>query len=412
VPEQQGLVEFGGNKTFLSGGNIAWHSFARDIGPAEDHPKVETFERIFESVEEHGGNTLRLWLHTNGAHTPAWDGSTVTGPGENTIPDLRKLLDAAEQSDIGLILCLWSFDMLRKSYGQEVTDRSYELLTERSKTESYIDNALIPMVDAVGGHPALTAFEIFNEPEMMSEKFGWSKIRQVSMDDIQRFINQTAGAIHRTEPEAKVTVGAWSFTSLTDESIFGFMMRRSSLDRRRPTGRTIERIQMHFSRGPRPKLSKEGAYSFYRASGNWRWWANNYYRDDRLKEAGGDPKGTLDFYSVHYYEWAETHNSPFHNEVGEWELDKPVVVGEFFMGPSHGNGDSDPGEIYGVDWKNLYGRLARKGYGGALGWQWYDWHVDNPKLDKNWPRALDNMERLEAAYPDLVSVELGLQSAE
>jgi len=28
---------------------------------------------------------MRLWLHTNGAHTPAWNGFTVTGPGVNTI---------------------------------------------------------------------------------------------------------------------------------------------------------------------------------------------------------------------------------------------------------------------------------------------------------------------------------------
>ena len=209
-----GRIRFHEQDLWLNGGNVAWIRFARDIGPGET--RLDLFEQMFRELRENGGNTFRLWLHTNGANTPEWRESTVVGPGAGAIDDLRAILDLAHQNDIGLILCLWSFDMLRIRFGPEVTDRNYALLTEEDKLQAYIENALIPMVRELKGHPAILAWEIFNEPEGMSNEFGWPFNRHVPMSDIQRFINRTAGAIKRTDPDVQVTNGSWSFRAASD----------------------------------------------------------------------------------------------------------------------------------------------------------------------------------------------------
>jgi hypothetical protein len=261
-------------------------------------------------METRGGNCMRLWLHTNGSNTPAWSGNTVTGPGSGTVTDLKNILDKAYERRIGMVLCLWSFDMLRTSYGSTITNRANAILTNPTNRLSYINNSLIPMVQALAGHPAIVGWEIFNEPEGMSNEFGWTFTQHVPMSNIQAFVNLCAGAIHRTDPSAKVTNGAWSFYSTSDV----------------------------------------GAGNF------------NYYRDDRLIAAGGDPDGTLDFYTVHYYDWAGTVRSPFHRPASYWGLTKPLVVAEFYPGPPDCvNCGSSP-----------YETLYSLGYAGALAWSWTD----------------------------------------
>jgi hypothetical protein len=86
----------------------------------------------------------------------------------------------------------------------------------------------------------------------------------------------------------------------------------------------------------------------------------NYYRDDRLIAAGGDPLGVLDFYTVHYYDWAGTALSPFFHPFGHWALTKPLVVAEFLLDDS-----------FGIRYNALYQALYASGYAGALSWQWY-----------------------------------------
>ncbi len=307
--QAQNRIPFNGQDLFLSGANLAWQNFANDIGPNASTPDTNHFASVFNQIRTNGGNSLRLWLHTSGQYTPAWSGSTVTGPGNGTIADLQKILDLAWERKVGVILCLWSFDMLRTNNGLTITGRSRDILTNATYRQSYITNSLVPMVQALKGHPAIIAWEIFNEPEGMSDEFGWSDIYHVPMASIQAFINQCAGTIHRVDTNAKVSNGSWSFYATTDVG-----------------------------------------------SGNF-----NYYTDARLIAAGGDPDGHLDFYMVHYYDWAGTARSPFQHPASYWGLTKPLVVAEFYPPPDCVNCGSD-------SYENLY----QNGYAGALTWSWTD----------------------------------------
>ncbi|CAN5211289.1 hypothetical protein BH23BAC3_BH23BAC3_11070 [soil metagenome] len=348
-------VPIGNEEKFASGGNIAWINFARDIGPGET--RLDLFREMFEEVNQNGGNMMRIWLHTNGTSTPEFDGMDVVGPGAGAISDLRDILDAAYFYDVSLMLCLWSFDMLQAGQmNDQQLQRNRGLLTDNDRLQTYIDNSLIPMVDSLHGHPAIASWEIFNEPEGMSSQFGWTPSR-VDMSDIQNFINRTAGAIKRTAPDAFVTNGSWNIRASSDIGNF-----------------------------------------------------TNYYRDDRLIAAGTDEDGVLDYYTVHYYKHFPQSQSPFHNDASHWELDKPIIIAEFYL--SDPRQDGDPDNIYGVHWSDLYETLYDRGYSGALGWQWFDWWAERTDMSGvdgtlSWPRMLENMSTMKDLYPDdvLISFE-------
>jgi len=357
---QTNRIKYNNQELFLSGANLAWLSFANDLG--RGFRDSTTFGDILLQMHDHGGNALRWWLHTNGTVTPAFhDTGLVIGPGASTIQDLKKALDIAWEREIGLKLCLWSFDMLRSSNSEVVKNRNRKLLTDTTYTRAYINNCLIPMVDSLKRHPAIIAWEIFNEPEGMSDEFGWPDIQHVPMSAIQRFVNLCAGAIHRADSTALVTNGTWSFKALTNVSegalskvapasspLTAAELQRAAalLKQKYGSSLTTDEIILHVQR--------------VAALAN-----HNYYSDSELIAAGGDADGILNFFSVHYYAGINPSNpasiSPFRHATTDWQLDKPIVVAEFAM--------QDTSMVLKA---YQYETLYQSGYAGALAWSWTD----------------------------------------
>jgi F5/8 type C domain/Secretion system C-terminal sorting domain len=367
INAQNDRVKFNNQEIFMSGSNVAWVNFAGDIGPGSTN--FARFGEIFAEVRADGGNSMRFWLHTNGTVTPEFnDSGMVIGPGTGAISDLKQILDSAWAHHVGLLLCLWSHDMLVTSLSPAVLNRNKKLLTDTTAIRAYINNALVPMVDGVKGHPAIIAWEIFHEPEGFTEIGNWADRAHVTEFDVERFVNLTAGAIHRTDPTAQVTNGTWGLTAQTDVNTPAKALTKAgfynSLTEEQKTGMEKEYEAVHGSYLP----AKEIINRYYSPNAV----NTNFYRDDRLINAGGDPDGTLDFYTVHYYSWAGTGLSPFHHPFSTWNLNKPLVIAEFFME-----------DAFGVPYQDLYEKLYSTGYAGALSWSWLGdtQNNDNAKND-------------------------------
>ena len=378
----QSRITYNERQLFLSGSNIAWVNFARDIGDTVTN--YVAFRSVFDSVSANHGNALRWWLHTTGHYSPSFDTTgKANGPGTFTITQLQTVLDDAWQRKVGLILCLWSFDMLRSTNPDSIKYRNKLMLNDTTYLNAYINNALIPIVNALKEHPAIIAWEVFNEAEGMSLEYGWSDLTSadIPMENIQRFVNKVAGAIHRTDSKSQVTTGAWCFKVLTDVAPLG---KHPSIESTLKSMSVEEKAQIErdFSAKYHFNLTVEEILTRFQVTVQDK----NYYRDDRLIAIGGDPLGTLDFYSVHYYTWGGTALSPFHHHYSYWQLDKPIVVAEFFLE-----------NTFGVPIRLMYRNLFDNGYAGALTWQWYS-------VTEQRDRTREAMNDLFLLHPDDLDV--------
>lgn len=274
------------------------------------------------SISGSGGNSLRIWLHVEGDNTPAYDSNGfVTGPDRTgtMINDMKAFLDYAQTKNIVVIFALWNGAYLNNQ-------NTINLMWDESKLQTYINNALKPMVNALGNHPALGAWEIMNEPEgsvlnnqansnpcfdttvLANTGAGWTG-KSIPMQNILKFVNWQAQAIKESNSGALVTVGSWS---------------------------------------EHPQTS---AYAQSR----------NYYTDACLTAAGGKPLGKLDFYQMHTYanggNW--NPNAPFKVSAGSYGLDKPLVIGEYASVCAGGESI-----------QQLYQYAYNNGYSGAWAWQY------------------------------------------
>jgi mannan endo-1,4-beta-mannosidase len=316
-------IMWNGQSVFLNGINQAWVNYGMDFGNGNSAQVWSQQMSYLDRLQAAGGNSIRYWLFVEGQNIPQFNGQGyVTAPDNtgNLINDATNYVREASKRGIVVIFCLWNAAVM--SNPNEVN-----LFWDTGKLQSFIDTALVPLVTALQNEPGLGAWEILNEPEaavstagdpnpcfdgskLAGSGAGWAGAN-IPMKNILQFINLQADAIKRAVPSALVTVGSWSERAITDN--YGY---------------------------------------------------TNYYKDSCLIAAGGKTSGVLDFYQVHSYSWNGNFGqyAPFKVNAASYNLNKPLVLGEFSedLGDGHGGG--------GMTSVQLSQYAANNGYVGGWGW--------------------------------------------
>ncbi len=359
------IPRFGG-RWFLLGANVPWLNggFSADFGTVEEWGQhtynSDDTRAMFRTLRQHGANTVRWWLFADGRGAPEFDstsGGAVTGLDANFLPSLASAIQIAAEEDIYLILNLWSFDMLYAdsdpSGRGEHAGGHRDLIIDATKRASFINNALLPMLRypvgtsgyTIGTHPHVLAWDIVNEPEFgINEPPHFSSSAEVaqpvSLAQMQRFIAEIAGVIHRNSNQL-TTVGSASM--------------------------------------------KWNSTTALGAGGN-------FWNDAALTPY--DPQGYLDFYQIHYYGWMNGDErywsfSPVFNDWFEAGFDKPTVIGE---APANGVGTNRTPV-------QLLSDLHANCYAGV--WLWSYSGVDD---NGRWADASDAVQTLARTVPTEVRI--------
>ncbi|ESO83347.1 hypothetical protein LOTGIDRAFT_204833 [Lottia gigantea] len=306
-----------GKRVFLSGINLAWIHYGWEYGNGNFQRSKPEMERYMKELHDAGGNSMRVWVFFAGESVPIFSqtGHVTKLDNKNTfISDFKEMTAIARKYDILLFPCLWN-----AAKSDQYTQRLAGIIYDETKLNSFIDNALVPLVTALKDDPAIGGWDLMNEPEGLANTQhteaepcfssikgvgGWAK----SMFPFRlygRFFNWAAAAIKKADPKALVTIGT------------NVMINTDQMGRR------------------------------------------NYFSDHCLIKAGGKKEGTLDFYQWHSYTWQGHFNSlsPFKHSASEYKLDKPLVIGEFSAKASEGMSSTQ-----------MYHYSYNHGYQGA--WIW------------------------------------------
>lgn len=315
-------LQYNGKKIFFSGTNLAWADYNSDVG---DSPLNENaWRKAVEGTRAAGGNSIRWWLFNNMSQSPAINTTThlVSGLKENTINNMKKALDIAEEYGVMVSMCLFSHNLMEPNQwgiyaGDKLDFEANQKLFNDDGTKAFIDNALIPVVKAIGNHKALMSWEVFNEPEGMTTECGGWTAQKMELAKIQKFTNKVAAAIHTVAPELLVSTGS---------------------------------VNIQYQK---------------------------HWNDTALIKAGDEQNGTLDFFQTHYYPYYQADAvSPFMNTAAQMAASygydsKPMIIGEF---PASGwSGDTYTSSMAAkteISTEECYRKAFDGGYAGALAWQY------------------------------------------
>ena len=199
-----------GKDIFLNGINVAWGiapAFCADVNYLDptcssyDCTKDSAyFEQMFAEIQQNGGNSVRWWLHGDGNAVPVinsnYSDRIVDSITSTQINSIKLVLELGSKYGILVNLCIWSFDMVNDNGYGPAYGLWNKIVTDDTHKDSYINNWLKPLVSSVKDHNNLLSFEVFNEPEGMIDKWGWTNCQagsidcaKVSISQAQRFAN-------------------------------------------------------------------------------------------------------------------------------------------------------------------------------------------------------------------------------
>lgn len=162
--------------TFLEGVNLPWLSCGNDFGGNAWHPEgglsapggSDRLRPLFEALQRDGITCLRWWLFADGRSGFRCDAAgRPLGLDDRVFPDLDLALDLAAAHGLRIIPVCFDFLLCgpgERSGAVQMGGRS-AWLRNPEQWLALETRVLKPLFARYGRHPALLAWDLFNEPE-------------------------------------------------------------------------------------------------------------------------------------------------------------------------------------------------------------------------------------------------------
>eukprot|EP00937_MAST-01D_sp_MAST-1D-sp2_P004792 g4792.t1 len=297
--------EYAGKRVFLSGANQPWLNYGSDFGNNQTNGVACALQEAVANVSAAGGNTVRMWLFVEGDSIPQLDAASgqavAPDAAGSLVSDMRKYARYAASRDVFIVFCLWNGAVLRNNV-------TIGLITEEAggdKLRSLTTNVIGPMVSALKGEPNIV-WELMNEP------CGSLKLTA-----------DAAQPCYDTQAVLQNTGAGWAGHTYTMQQLLRFLAAQA---------------------------------------------AAIHAADSAALQGGGGGSGgnaKLDFFQVHAYPKGAPGSaalngsapfSPFARHAADYQLGKPVVIGEFGASKA------------GCPSSRMFEWAYEKGYAGV--WEW------------------------------------------
>lgn len=294
----------GDKELWLNGVNAPWDKW-NDFGGGFN---FEFWQDHFQKLHNSGVNAARIWIICNGdvgmaiSADGTFDGATTAH-----WEDLDNLFYLAEQYQIYIMATVQSFDNFKDQNQNYQAWRT--LIQDSDKTDMFVDNYIVPLVQRYGKSDYFWSVDLCNEPDWIVENEECGKLDWLYLE---QYYAKAAAAIHANS-DVLVTVG------------MGMIKYNSD--------------------------SQQG----------------NKISDSELQDVLSGDKydkslAYVDFYSTHWYTWMQgMWGYPFSESPTDFGLDgiKPCVIGECPAVAS----DSD------FDITSAYEDAYNNGWNGVFAWK-------------------------------------------
>jgi len=176
APVSDSAPDFGPNR-FLLGANLPWIRYGLDIGASPATPEgglhadaeaASLLDEALGRLRSDGVEQARVFLFCDGrAGLRFHPDGTPQGLDASVFSDVDVLLAAAERHRIGLLLVLFDAGLVAppSSIDGVRCGGHADALAEPAKREALLEQVVEPLLRRYATHPAIDAWDIFDEPE-------------------------------------------------------------------------------------------------------------------------------------------------------------------------------------------------------------------------------------------------------
>ena len=206
------LLPVGGKRQPVHGMNLAWLNgqYDHDFGFNALHPdwgcgfSERDLDRYFADMARMRVNVCRIWVFESLEGLLFDDNGFVKGLDPTLVKNFDTTVGLARKHKIHLYLAL------ANHFGPSCDKGGFKnIISNRSATKRYVDNAVVPFVKRFKGDDTIFAIDIMNEPEgEIAGRHGNWKKEGNTMETMGRFLDASVTGIRRADRNRLVSCGS------------------------------------------------------------------------------------------------------------------------------------------------------------------------------------------------------------